>query len=99
LYLGRAGSRSRKPLNFHKKVSKQHRQQKGGAHRYVAIRATAWRLVPLWALLGVVKDNPKSVAHTAANAAHTMPKVDAIFAPRSFDWTVVDGECYRVTLS
>jgi hypothetical protein len=28
LYLGRAGSRSRKPLNFHKKVSKQHRQQK-----------------------------------------------------------------------
>jgi len=39
------------------------------------------------------------VAHTAANSAHTMPKVDAIFAPRSFDWAIVDGECYRVTLS
>jgi hypothetical protein len=51
------------------------------------------------ALLGVVKDNPESVAHTAANAAHTMPKVDAIFAARSFDWAIVDGECYRVTLS
>ena len=51
------------------------------------------------ASLGVVKDNAESVTHAAADAAHTMPKIDAIFAPRSFDWAIVDGECYRVALS
>ena len=46
-----------------------------------------------------MKDNAKRMTRSAANAAHTMPKVDAIFAARSFDWAIVDGECHRVTLS
>src|SRR5262249_9076010 len=30
---------------------------------------------------------------------YTMPKVDAVFAPRSLDWSVVNGERYSVALS
>ena len=45
--------------------------------------------------LGIMKDNSKRMTHSAPNATHTVPKVDAVSAPRSFDWAVVDGECDR----
>jgi hypothetical protein len=46
-----------------------------------------------------MKDNAKRMTHSAPNATHAMPKVNAVFAPRSFDWTVMDGECDRIALS
>ena len=49
-------------------------------------------------LFGVVKDNAESMSQAAAKAADTVPEIDAIFAPRAFDRTVVDGECHRVAL-
>lgn len=49
-------------------------------------------------LFGVVKDNAERMSHAVAKAADAMPKIDAIFAPRAFDRTVVDGERHRVAL-
>jgi hypothetical protein len=46
-----------------------------------------------------VKDDAKGVTLSATNMTHTMPKVNAILTPRSFDWAVMDGEYHRVALS
>ena len=49
-------------------------------------------------LFGVVKDDSDGVTHPGTNAAHAVPKVDAIRSFRPFYRPVMHGERNRITL-
>src|SRR5215471_18441697 len=50
-------------------------------------------------LLGVVEDDTERVAPPSSQAAHTVPKIHPVVSAFAFDWTMMDSECYRVSLS